>query len=165
MIELSDQYCAGFFDGEGSVYAATRRKESPTIVVCISNTNLEVLEYHETKWGGSIHARKRNNLCWQQQYQWVLNAKGAFRFLTAIQPYSIVKRKIINVALEYCRLMAETPIAERVDYTHLVFRKGRYWVFPIVKPWFREAAIRLHGRIRELNTQSAPKNARRAYAA
>lgn len=60
---LSDSYCAGFFDGEGTVYAATRRstgksgRKSPTITVCMTNTDKNVIDLHQSKWGGSVYKR------------------------------------------------------------------------------------------------------------
>lgn len=163
-MKLAPEYMAGFFDGEGSVYACWRRlgksTRSPTLTVCISNTDKIVLDLHQEQFGGSIYKRKaRGNRqdCWQ----WVLSAKMAVPFLESIQPYVVIKSGVVNAALEYATLMA-TPRNERVDYSQKVYKDGRYRTTPKVRPEFREKVLRVHGKIRELNMTHAPYNATRA---
>lgn len=164
---IDNKYAAGFFDGEGSVTACIRggkhRRPSPTLLVCISNTNKQVLKMHKDKWGGSLVARGGKHLDqvksgrWQQQYQWSLSAKMAKRFLVAIAPYVFIKKKVVNAALKYIKLQ-ETPYRGRMDYKNVVRRGGRYWVSPRIKPSFNKKILKAHGEIIKLNSRSAPYN-------
>lgn len=171
---ISDEYAAGFFDGEGSVYAAHRKSSGaavgkvPTIIVCIGNTNLEVLKAHQSRWGGSICARggkhrervKSGRL--QQQYQWVLAARKSEPFLRAIFSHLIIKRDVVASALEYIDLQ-KAPRRERVDYSNVVQRNGRGRVAPITRPEYAARLRDIHERIRGLNCKTAPFNPVRQY--
>lgn len=167
---ISDQYAAGFFDGEGSVYAAmrswNRRTSSPTILVCIGNTNKAVLELHRDRWGGSLLERGGKHLArvasgkYQRQFQWVLAPRMATVYLRSIAPHLIIKKEVVATALDYLRIVG-LPRCEKIDYSHTVERRGRKWVSPMTRPEIKEELIALHAKIRELNAGSAPGNVRR----
>lgn len=160
---ISDEYAAGFFDGEGTVYAATRNnKPSPTIMVCVTNTQPAPINALRARWGGSIFRHVSKNPRWQTKYQWALASRMAKPFLQAIRPHLLIKGEVVDAAIEFRTLM-ETPHRDRVDYDHLVFRKGRLWVSPTVKPEFREETMRLHRLIQQLNSVHAPNNGTRKY--
>ncbi len=171
MIEPSKAaYLAGFFDGEGSVYAATRwhrhnekdRRPTPTIFVCMTNTHFYVMRVHQEMFGGTLTERNNLKPNLQAQIQWHLCAKKAEPYLRAIAPYLIVKRDVVNVAIEYIDLL-KTPRREQRDYTLTVERAGRRWVTPTVRPEFRSKVLDLHGQIRMLNAKAAPFNYRRGF--
>ena len=168
MQTLSDEYAAGFFDGEGSVYAATRRRHSkyasPTIVVCISNTNKEVIDQHKKQWGGSIHERKYRGKKWQKQYQWVICTRNAEAFLRGISDHVIIKKEVVEKALEYIELM-KTPHKERIDYSNIVKKpNGKLQVIGTTKPEFRKKRDAIHNAISKLNKRGAPYNVLRKYS-
>ena len=158
-------YLAGFFDGEGTVYAATRwgrcegrdNRPSPTIFVCMTNTNKEVMEFHQELFTGSLNRRPGNDRR-RDQWQWHLCSTKAEPYLKAIFPHLIVKKAVVTVALQYIALM-KTPRKDRCDYTNMVIGAGdRLRVAPIVRPEFRQRVLVLHGKIRELNKRGAPFN-------
>lgn len=166
---ISDEYAAGFFDGEGCVYVAhrLRKKEenfSPTssINVCIANTVIGPLEEFEKKWGGSIRGRFETDPRRRKQYQWVLATRMALPFLRAIYPHVIIKKMVVAEGIKFCELM-ELPKEERIEYTGRVFRRGREWVCPRVRPEFREKIDQIRFNIRSLNSSAAPGNALRQY--
>lgn len=162
---ISDEYAAGFFDGEGTVYAAIRNnsgRPSPTIMVTITNTVREPLDRLHAKWGGSIFLDRSKKPNQQDKYQWTVAAKKARPFLEAMLPHLIIKREVAETAIEMCALMA-LPHKERVDYSNTVFRHGRLWSSPVVRPEFKAKIEQLHTRIRDLNSRRCPKNARRSY--
>lgn len=162
---LTPEYMAGFFDGEGSVYAFWRRastpRPSPSLSVCISNTNYRVLELHRDQFGGTLQKRKHRP-GHQELWQWVCCARMCVPFLEAIYPHLIIKREVVETALKYAELM-RIPQRERMDYTNRVYRRGRYWSAPVVKPEFREKVLKLHERIQALNARGAPYNVRREH--
>jgi hypothetical protein len=158
-MELSAEYCAGFFDGEGSVYAARRRKKSPIVIVCIGNTHKGILEKHKEKWGGSIHRRVKHN-GWQDQYQWVLSTRMAKPYLEAILPFVVIKKEVIIEALKYINIQ-QLPRQERMEWE--VFEStGQKKVRMIRKPEITKKLLDIHEEIRRLNSKSAPYNARRS---
>lgn len=165
---LSAEYSAGFFDGEGSVYAAIRQSKSkyrpsPTVLVCISNTNKRVLEAHKEKYGGSVYGKKRRD-GHQPVFQWVLGARMAYHFLKDILPHCIIKYDVIVAALALADLLRK-PAHERVDYSKTIEHSGRKWVAPVIRPEFRDACWEQVSEIRRLNKRGAPYNATRQYDA
>jgi hypothetical protein len=161
---ISDAYAAGFFDGEGTVYCATNYnsgRPSPSVLVCISNTDIRPLEALRARWGGSLLSRKKSrNPAWRTQWQWVLSTRSAVKFLESLLPFLITKREVAVEAIALCNLFA-LPHRERMDYSNTVERRGRRWVSPVVRPEFREAVDRHWKRIRELNAVGV--NATRRY--
>lgn len=168
---LSAEYSAGFFDGEGSVYAANRRsrtvekRPSPCVIVCISNTHKGVLDELSQSWGGSVHCRRHQSArpnC-RIQWQWVLSAKTAYPFLLAIYPHLIVKKEVARLAIRLCECMRR-PANERLEYIVDVRVDGTKYTYPKVRSEVEEETWQLHDEIRLLNRRGAPRNARRKYS-
>ena len=151
-MSLHEAYAAGFFDGEGSVYTAPRSSGSGySLLVCIGNTNRDVLEQHKATWGGSICARKMTKPRHQQQYQWVLSGKMGEPYLRAILPHLIIKREVVQLALKWCEMM-NSPYSERVSY-----ETGR----PASRPEYLQKAQELRSAIQAQNSKTY--NAMRMY--
>lgn len=95
------EYCAGFFDGEGSVMIRyDRRCDSYILKVAVASVNIEVIEAMKNVWGGSIchySPRKSHHSGWSE---WYLQGGGAEPFLKAIRPYSLIKGTQIDLGLE-----------------------------------------------------------------
>jgi hypothetical protein len=158
---ITNQYAAGFFDGEGSVYANSRtRGRPPTILVCISNTNKEVLQALKEQWGGSLNGKARRE-GHSAVYQWTMARRNAYRFMKDIQPYLIIKREVVAAGLAYCEEMMR-PQPERIRYENKwVERDQRLRSRPVVIPEFRARIDKIHAEIRRLNVRGAPYNATR----
>lgn len=97
---ISVQYCAGFFDGEGSVTVLLSQSRSldvptPHVRLAVSNYIVEPLLAIKKRWGGSLHKARRGDV-------WALNLNGerARVFLKAILPYLIIKREAAEAALK-----------------------------------------------------------------
>jgi hypothetical protein len=101
---ISNQYVAGFFDGDGWVTASevkgylregsTRHTPSFRAAVAFANNHRGVLERIKEKFGGSIYRREP---CF-----YVLNIRGdnRKRILEAMMPHLVVKRRQAGLALE-----------------------------------------------------------------
>ncbi len=92
----SDQWAAGFFDGEGCV-TISRRDRSPGfkehfLAVQVGQNNKRPLEVLHARFGGCF----TKSGCWR----WRCHGSAACRFLQAIGPYSLVKRREVDLALE-----------------------------------------------------------------
>lgn len=117
---ISPEYAAGFFDGEGCVsYLCMHRSESRIpehkrkhrsrgtdyyewhIRLTLSNTNLDVLLAFQDAWSGSITAHTANGRNCKIIHQWSVGGHKGERFALAIIPYSIVKRKQIELFLAF----------------------------------------------------------------
>lgn len=163
-MSINDAYAAGFFDGEGTIYSASRNNsKSPTIIVCITNTVAAPLEAMQAKWGGSIYLNKSPGGRRRPQYQWTLCSRMAKPFLQAIRPYLMIKHEVVDLAIQHRTLM-ELPHRERVDYSNTVQRAGRLRTAPIMKPEFRAKIDDIQNQIRALNIRGAPMNARRQHS-
>lgn len=154
---ISEAYVAGFFDGEGTVCAARRNiryRPTPTILATISNTDMRPLRAIMDRWGGSIHTTKGRLEHHRDQHQLVLAPRNARIFLTAIEPHLIIKKQVARVAIEFCNLVMNTPRRDRVDYSHTVYRNGRNWVSPIMRPEFEAKIMALHAEIQRFNART-----------
>ncbi len=107
-------WAAGFFDGEGSICLMRRVLRGRvtdvfTLAIVVVNTCLSALaRLKETFALGAIHSRKAHEGR-QQVYEWHLSAQSAERLLLSIKPYVVVKRRQVDLALEYRALRREGP--------------------------------------------------------
>lgn len=158
-------YAAGFFDGEGSVYSAARGQtssKSPLILVCVGNTNLAVLEWHKSVWGGSITERKNTKPRHRVQHQWVLAPRAAATFLQDVCPHLKIKHEVATFALQALAMMRR-PHKERIDYSIKRWDGRRYWTTARLRPEFKAECDALYAQIRVLNKRGAPYNATRVH--
>jgi hypothetical protein len=97
-------YIAGFVDGEGSV-RIRKKRDYPThnyvddFEVSISNTNINVLEFIKTRYGGQIRKRDNKRPNEKLVYSLQLYSAKACKLLFDIYPFSIVKREHIKLLL------------------------------------------------------------------
>ena len=150
---ISPEYAAGFFDGEGSVYANSRcGGRQPTMLVCISNTHKEILIAHQEQWGGSISGKRIKNERTRPCWQWVLAPKNGARFLREIYPHVIIKKEVVGLALEWVALM-ERPTEEKVRYERVTRENGSIGTRPQILASHREAVDGLIGKMRQVNAR------------
>lgn len=95
-------WCAGFFDGEGSVgiYVRSRKhrvskRELYELRVIVTQKDPAPLELFREAFGG--YSRTSTSGC----AKWCASSRVAERFLLAIRPYSVVKAEQIDVALAF----------------------------------------------------------------
>lgn len=161
-MELTPGYCAGFFDGEGSVYAAQRKSRkgnsAPTILVCITNTNKNIMQMHKDKWGGSLCLRYKGDK-WQTQYQWVLSPRMAYIYLSYIYSHLIIKKEVVTKALEYCSI--QSLPRKQIMKWETININGKLRCRMKRQEWADDKLKSLHSDIRELNKRGAPFNALR----
>jgi hypothetical protein len=102
---LTPQWLAGFFDGEGSI-SVVRHRGMPGLAVNITQCDLNTLVLIGLKYGAGrqplAKPRRGNN----HSQGWVLqfNGKSALPFLQAIQPYAVLKRKLVDWGVEMAKL-------------------------------------------------------------
>lgn len=122
-IQVWYSYIAGFFDGEGSVSIVRNRANGYSdyhkIVITLSQRAKHrlVLDYIAEEFGGTVAIRNqptRIAQAWAEQAVWQLQDKPSQeRFLTAIQPYVLVKAEPVRIGLEFLRTFrAPTPVRD-----------------------------------------------------
>jgi len=94
MGELTPQYLAGFFDGEGSVCITYDNSGQPKLRVSLANNYRPVIEQVKQQFSGSINRSSGNCYQW-----WLYKTEKMFQFLTYVKPYLIVKQKEVTIAL------------------------------------------------------------------
>jgi len=106
---ISEQYVAGFFDGEGCIttqmqWIQGKYEKYPRVClqVTIANTDLNILKLIENWFCGKIHKCSTSGRM-KRCYQWRITGKEAMmRFLNTIRPYVAVKKDQVELALEFC---------------------------------------------------------------
>lgn len=89
--EISDQWTAGFFDGEGSLWVQ-KNKRGSSLKVSISQADPFILKLIQCKYGGKITTWK-SNVNGKDVSKWDLNnGFDCINFLKLIYPYLIVKK-------------------------------------------------------------------------
>lgn len=103
-IQLTKEYIAGFFDGEGSITITKPCKSTPThnLYINIGQTRRDILEEIKKLYGGYISIDKRDNFPNRNIfYQLNLKSKIAERFLRDIYPYIQIKKLEIDIAFQF----------------------------------------------------------------
>lgn len=118
-------YWAGLFDGEGCVQIVTTNGKGHCPKVSVVNTHLGILRTLRDTYGGSLlphqKLQKAHHL---PSWTWAASANIAIQFLQDIQPYSVIKRDQIDLALEFSTRRRKTSnrpvtageLAMRSDY-------------------------------------------------
>lgn len=105
-------YLAGLLDGEGSVIVSRTRgrgsiNDSISMRVCITNTDLALIEWLLSELGGSFVSKKILKEHHKQAYQWLLGGKNAARFLSAVLPYLRIKRAQAEAGLRIAETVGD----------------------------------------------------------
>lgn len=109
---MTNEYCAGFFDGEGCVGIRANKTGCTFLCVTINNTNREVLELFLKQFGGLFYNYRKATDKWKEAYMWRIHGIGAKKFLDLIYPHVIVKKQQVKLALEYFEF-SQKPKEER----------------------------------------------------
>ena len=122
-MNVSDQYWAGFFDGEGCVspqkYVSKIHNEKfiVAIKVAVSQKETMILYLMQKRYGGYVHVRPvvTVNGTHTTVGHWELTrAEGVIAFLESIKPYAIVKAVEIAIALD----ILTGVVKSRENYSH-----------------------------------------------
>jgi len=101
-------YLAGLVDGEGTVTLTRQhRNEKRRVVVCISNNELEILEFAKDKIGaGRITTKRTYNERHADSYAYQISSRQALDLLTQIVPHmkSYKARRAVLTLKHYVRL-------------------------------------------------------------
>ena len=96
-------YLAGLIDGEGHIRIAYTvanqfsKKHQWSMAIVISNTNTEVLNWVKKKFGGYVYRSQKATKFHKAAFKWVLNTKEANRLSKIVLPFSIIKRRQLQL--------------------------------------------------------------------
>src|SRR5882762_6064219 len=101
---------AAFIDGEGSISTrmvckVSRKRPNGTFVIAvqISNTDPRLVRWVHSLFGGHVYQGRRTKQqaekIWKPAWRWEACSRKAYQILVGIEPYSIIKREQIELAL------------------------------------------------------------------
>lgn len=103
-MKISNEYIAGFLDGEASIGISVSKSSAgypvPNLRVAFSNMHEGVLLAVKDICGGSITGPNENGV-----YAVHINGKDAYRTLKRVVPYLVVKQDLAVIAIQF----HETP--------------------------------------------------------
>lgn len=141
---ISAEYAAGFFDGEGSISILVTRpnKKHPTafhrlrVQVAQRVSHRAVLDELAETFGGAVYVRKQKTAAsqrWIAGADWIITrTSDAQAFLLAIEPFVIVKREQVDIALRFLAARTLSPLVRDAS--------GHYAGRPAITP--EEFALR-----------------------
>jgi hypothetical protein len=94
----SDEWAAGFFDGEGSVSIFREARGGYVehrVVVQLTQNDQRPLHAVRERFGGTVSRGTANPRC----SRWRVDGGDAERFMRAVLPHSLVKREKLQLAL------------------------------------------------------------------
>ncbi len=108
-MKLSDQYIAGFFDGEGCIHIGTYKAYGNIqhrLQISIAQNDVTVLQALADRFGGKLHPQGSRTAM-----QWHLWCNKAYDFLKAIYPHLILKKEQAELAIAFTNFLHQNPIA------------------------------------------------------
>jgi hypothetical protein len=90
---MNIQYAAGFLDGEGCIgFSINKNSVFPRVLIV--NTNRNVLEMFQKRWGGDIKSsRVKGKPIWKERFTWRLSWSKCVSFLSQVEPFLVIKNK------------------------------------------------------------------------
>ena len=113
MNKFERAYIAGFFDGEGTITVACGRKTKKgriyTLICAFYNSDQEVLEWIQSKIGGTIHIRpKKSPHHFIHRMLYCRNQRELIIWLETLYPFLIIKKEAVNLGIMFLKLREPT---------------------------------------------------------
>lgn len=112
-------YVAGIIDGEGCLIISRSNRGNYMNYygrIHVKNTDTNLMDWLVEKFGGNIHVNNpADSVRHSVAYSWYFSgdARDKEKFLLAIMPYLIVKKRQAKVLLEFFRMTGEKNPAKR----------------------------------------------------
>lgn len=112
-------YLAGLIDGEGTISCSTNTTTKNILALqkqlSIFNTNLVLISWITTKFGGKVHSRKRSSK-WKEEHQVKWSATEASIILELVLPYLVIKREQAEIFIALHKTKANSVSKETHEY-------------------------------------------------
>jgi hypothetical protein len=104
---ITNEYMAGFFDGEGCINITICGKNRQTVLrVYVVNTDKDILLKIQSKFGGRLyHSDKGNNKGWKTFRCLDWRGPHAIKLLQSIYPHLLLKRPQADLAFKFYEFM------------------------------------------------------------
>lgn len=119
MANVSIEYAAGLFDGEGCVasYFHSGRYAQVAAKICMTDPR-PLLALADT-FGGKVRPIKDTRQPnYKPQFEWIIYSKVALAFFQAIVPFALVKREQIELAIQLLSLIGGRGAPKRNAVTY-----------------------------------------------
>lgn len=93
-------YLAGVMDCDGSFTFQTE-KASALPMMCIANTNPDLVFWAKEKFGGRISKSNKRNKHWKPCYIWYLNSKRAIPLAEKVLPFLKLKIEQAKIFMDF----------------------------------------------------------------
>ena len=139
-------WTAGIIDGEGyvTIQKCTKgrygRRDYLTTKIRVGNTDMKMVDMLQLVWGGNVRFRKRGGNR-RDIYEWDIQCTQARRVLESILPYSITKKKQMELAINF-----QKRVSNREG---LHYQEGSRGVLMSEKEW--NIRYEMYGQMRKLN--------------
>jgi len=105
---ISAEYIAGYFDGEGCItIQLSKKRKCYSIQVSIVSIDFEPLNTIHKMFNGVLIYIKKEKPC-NNIWRWAVVSNDAYQFLLAIQLYCILKKKQVDLAIEFQEYLQAT---------------------------------------------------------
>lgn len=104
-------YTAGIIDGEGTITLSREKKASKYrhLVVSVSSTTLQILEFLQSRYGGSISRHKTYKKHHKQSWSWKVQNQRALSLLNDVFPLLLEPEKSRRAKLTLSSYSEVTP--------------------------------------------------------
>lgn len=110
-------YLAGLIDGEGTISCSINLTKKNVRALqkqlSIFNTNITLIEWIESRFGGKIHSRKRSDK-WKTEHQIKWSANDASKLLSLVLPYLVIKKEQAELFIALHETKASRDISEEM---------------------------------------------------
>jgi hypothetical protein len=97
--EITNQWLAGFIDGEGCFNVSrTRTTIFPRLL--IANTNINILRSIKEKYGGDISSRRNGKDNWKTFHCYRASWRVFKKILQDVLPYLTIKKEVASACLQ-----------------------------------------------------------------
>lgn len=122
---MTDEYFAGFFDGEGCIHISSNREgRHHTLVLQVSQVDRRPLTALVDRFGGTVCPLRPVLDGRHAIFQWTVRSKAAEAALEALLPFLVVKKEQAELALEYRRSITSQMGSRRVPAEELALRES-----------------------------------------
>ena len=112
---ITPEYCAGFFDADGSVYISNN-----TLFVNFTQCVLEILLLIQKQYGGEIYERNGKNENQRKQYLLRIVGNKCENILKELSKYSVLKCHKVDKAVEFLNYINKWSSEEKINIINYI---------------------------------------------
>ena len=104
--ELDLVRLAAFIDGEGSIFIIKQKRKNRfsatyRVGLNVTNTSIKLMDWLKSTFGGNDYIHENPAKKWKTVYEWRSNGIDAYRILSKVEKYLIIKPEQAKIALEF----------------------------------------------------------------